>query len=435
MIVCKFGGSSLADAGQFRKVYQIVKSDPGRRFVVPSAPGKRNEADEKVTDLFYACFEACEEGRSVDHLLDRIFRRYDDIIADLGLNLRLDSEFEGIRRLFGMRLGRDYFVSRGEYLNGIILANYLGYEFIDAADVIFFRQDGAFDPDKTDVYLTEKLSRARNAVIPGFYGSAPGGTVKTFPRGGSDITGALVARAARADVYENWTDVDGYFSADPRRFPAARSIPVMTFHHLRELRYAGAAVLHEDAIRPVREKGIPIHIKNTNRPDRSGTRVVPHLTEKLSGALGVGGRKGYAAVTVEKDELRRSPSFFRTFSSLLERSGVQAELLPCGVDSVTAVFPRHALTASPAALGETWREALEAESARAEESVALVSVVAGDLTGAPVLRARALQALADAGVSVIFAEQSADGVHLILGVREEACADAVAALHKALFED
>lgn len=434
MIVCKFGGSSLADAGQFRKVYELVKSDPARRFIVPSAPGKRDANDEKVTDLFYACYEACEAGRSVDGLLDRIFCRYDGIIADLGLNLRLESEFEGIRRLFGMRLGRDYFVSRGEYLNGIILANFLGFEFIDAADVIFFREDGSFDAEKTDIYLSEKLRNARNAVIPGFYGSTPGGTVRVFPRGGSDITGALVARAAGAELYENWTDVDGYLSADPRLIPGARTVPAMTFHQLRELRYAGAAVLHEDAIRPVREKGIPIYIRNTNRPDGPGTRILPALTEKGPGPVGVGGRGDYAAVTLEKDELRRGRDFFRRFAALLERDGIAPELLPCGVDSVTAVFSRRGLTLSPEALAEKWRAVLGAEKTAVIRDLALLSVVAGDLAGAPRIRAAALAALAEAGIPVLLLEECADGIHLILGVREGDLNSAAAVLHRALFE-
>ena len=432
MIVCKFGGSSLADAGQFRKVYQIVKSCPERRFIVPSAPGKRDPSDEKVTDLFYACYEACEEGLPVDGLLDRIFRRYDEIIADLGLNLRLESEFEGIRRLFGMRLGRDYFVSRGEYLNGIILANFLGYEFIDAADVIFFREDGSFDAEKTDIILSEKLSRARNAVIPGFYGSTPGGTVKTFPRGGSDITGALVARAAGAEVYENWTDVDGYLSADPRLVDHPRSIPEMTFHHLRELGYAGAAVLHENAIRPVREKGIPIHIKNTNRPDHPGTRIVPYLNA-APGLIGVGSRDGFAAVTLEKDELRRDPRFFRFFTAMLERDGVRPELLPCGVDSVTVVFSRRDVL-PPEDLAEKWKLALSAEAASVIEDLALVSLVAGDLTARPDVRAAALAALSAEDIPVRIAEMGADGIHMILGVPREKRLDACRALHRALFE-
>ena len=354
MIVCKFGGSSLADADQFRKVYHIVKSDPRRRFIVPSAPGKRHDGDEKVTDLFYACYEACEDGR--------------------------------------------------------------------------------FDGEKTDGYLSERLSRARNAVIPGFYGSTPGGTVKTFPRGGSDITGALVARAAGAEIYENWTDVDGYLTADPRVVENPRSIPAMTFHHLRELGYAGAAVLHEDAVRPVREKGIPIHIRNTNRPEHPGTRILPRLTKEKPGLVGVGGRDGFAAVTLERDRLRREPAFFGTFSAMLERDGAIPELLPCGIDSVTAVFPCRGLRHSPRALAEKWKSDLDADAAFVTDGLALVSLVAGDLSGAPRFRAAALAALADKEIPVLLMEESADGIHLILGVPSEKLSTAVRTLHRALFE-
>ena len=262
--VVKFGGSSLASAEQFMKVGKIIKSDESRKYVVPSAPGKRSSKDTKVTDMLYACYDLAEKDEDFRVLLMKIKDRYDSIINGLHLKLALDSEFTTIAENFKAKAGVDYAASRGEYLNGIIMAHYLGYEFIDSATVIFFDKDGNFDAEKTDKVLSKKLEKTPKAVIPGFYGSNPDGSVKTFSRGGSDVTGSIVAKACRASMYENWTDVSGCLVADPRIIDDPEPIKVVTYRELRELSYMGASVLHEDAVFPVRKAGIPINIKNTN---------------------------------------------------------------------------------------------------------------------------------------------------------------------------
>ena len=276
--VVKFGGSSLASAEQFKKVGSIIRKEESRRYVIPSAPGKRTPDDTKVTDMLYSCYGQAILGedaeRDFEEQLEAIKERYNSIIRGLNLDLSLDEEFKTIRTNFSKKIGRDYAASRGEYLNGIIMAAYLGYEFIDAAEVIVFDENGNFDGDKTHKILSERLENTERAVIPGFYGAKPDGSIQTFSRGGSDITGSIVAKAVHADMYENWTDVSGFLIADPRIIKNPKPIDVITYRELRELSYMGATVLHEDAIFPVRKEGIPINIRNTNAPEDKGTLIV-----------------------------------------------------------------------------------------------------------------------------------------------------------------
>ena len=303
--VLKFGGTSLADAEHFRQVAQIVKSDPKRRYVVASAPGKRFSSDTKVTDLLYKCYALASEEEDITEVFNEIKGRYNDIIRDLGLDLDLSEAFEKIRLSVLHSSGRDYVASRGEYLNGMILAKYLGFQFIDAKKVIFFKEDGSFDSEKTNEVLRDRLSGCEHAVIPGFYGSMPNGTIKTFSRGGSDITGSIVARAASANLYENWTDVSGFLMADPRIIHEPKVIDTITYKELRELSYMGATVLHEDSIFPVRYSKIPINIRNTNKPEDRGTFIVPESDELSNYVItGVAGRTGFSSITVEKDMMK-----------------------------------------------------------------------------------------------------------------------------------
>ena len=276
--VVKFGGSSLASARQFKKVKAIIEADKTRCYVVPSAPGKRDSKDTKVTDMLYQCYDAVCAGESYKRILDQIKKRYTDIIDGLDLNLNLDFEFAKIEENFLKKAGRDYAASRGEYLNGIIAANYLGFTFVDAADVIRFDAEGNFLSEETNEEMREHLASLKQAVIPGFYGAKPDGTIHTFSRGGSDITGSIVARAVQADLYENWTDVSGFLVADPRIVENPAPIETITYTELRELSYMGASVLHEDAIFPVRKAGIPINIRNTNRPEDPGTMIVENTS-------------------------------------------------------------------------------------------------------------------------------------------------------------
>ena len=295
--VVKFGGSSLASAEQFKKVGEIIRAEDARRYVVPSAPGKRNDQDTKVTDMLYNCYQLAVEEKPFLDLLNKIHARYKEIINGLALELSLDDEFEIIRENFEKKAGVDYAASRGEYLNGIIISNYLGFPFIDASEVIRFDSQGGLDSEKTNTLLAARLEELEYAVIPGFYGSMEDGTIVTFSRGGSDITGSLVARAAKADLYENWTDVSGFLIADPRIIRNPKAIETITYRELRELSYMGATFLHEDAIFPVRKAGIPINIRNTNAPEDSGTLIVEGTCRKPKYTItGIAGTDGFAAI-------------------------------------------------------------------------------------------------------------------------------------------
>ena len=277
--VVKFGGTSLADAEHFKRVAEIVKADPTRRYVVASAPGKRTGNDVKVTDMLYNCYNMIRNREDITEYYKNIVQRYTDIIKGLGIDFDITGELEYIKHAMMARSGRDYAASRGEYLNSLILAKYLGFDFIDAENVIFFKENSEFDEERTNIAMQEELSKHKNAVIPGFYGCMPNGTIKTFSRGGSDITGSIVARAANADLYENWTDVSGFLMADPRIIENPLPISTITYRELRELSYNGATVLHEDAIFPVQKEGIPINIRNTNHPEDKGTLIVPFASE------------------------------------------------------------------------------------------------------------------------------------------------------------
>ena len=324
--VVKFGGSSLASAEQFQKVGNIIRSDKQRRYVVPSAPGKRFKTDTKVTDMLYGCYDLAEADKDFGKELAEIKQRYQEIIDGLGLDLSLEKEFAAIEENFKAKAGSNYAASRGEYLNGIIMAKYLGYEFIDAAEVIFFDGDGSYDGARTNAVLSERLASCERAVIPGFYGSLPDGTVKTFSRGGSDVTGSIVAKAARVDVYENWTDVSGFLIADPRIVENPVGIEVITYSELRELSYMGAGVLHEDAIFPVRQEGIPINIRNTNRPSDNGTWIVGSTCQKSKYVItGIAGKKGFCAVNIEKDMMNSEIGFGRKVLQVFEENGIPLE--------------------------------------------------------------------------------------------------------------
>ena len=299
--VVKFGGSSLASAEQFAKVGKIIHADKERRYVVPSAPGKRNSKDTKVTDMLYACYDLVEKDEDFRVMLMKIKDRYDTIINGLNLKLSLEEEFKKISENFKNKAGVDYAASRGEYLNGIIMANYLGYEFVDAAEVIFFDKQGNLDLTRTEDVLAKRLENANRAVIPGFYGMGADGKIHTFSRGGSDITGSIVAKAAKADMYENWTDVSGFLIADPRIIHNPQPIETITYRELRELSYMGATVLHEDAIFPVRKDGIPINIRNTNAPQDPGTMIVESTCRQSKYTItGIAGKKDLLRFILKK---------------------------------------------------------------------------------------------------------------------------------------
>ena len=415
--VTKFGGSSLASAEQFKKVADIVLADKDRRYVVPSAPGKRFSGDDKVTDLLYRCYEEFSKGMESE-AFERIKQRYNSIIEGLGLDLSLEQEYELLRRSFIGRAGRDYAASRGEYLNGIILAKYLGFDFIDAAEVIFFRNDGTFDSEKTNDVMSERLESSKYAVIPGFYGKMPNDTIRTFSRGGSDITGAIVARAAHADEYENWTDVSGFMIADPRVVENPKYISVITYRELRELSYMGATVLHADAIFPVKTSGIPIHIKNTNAPDDEGTMIVTHAAGETDKSVitGIAGKKDFTVLTLEKDMMNEEKGFGRRLLQVLERHDLNFEHLPSGIDTMSVVVNDHDLAGKEDDIISDLIEATSPDSISIEKNIALIAVVGRGMKNAKGTAASLFASLAGADINVRMIDQGSSELNIIVGV-------------------
>ena len=428
--VVKFGGSSLASAKQFKKVGEIIRADKSRRFVVPSAPGKRNDRDEKVTDMLYACYDAASEGRSYKKILEKIRGRYDEIIEGLGLNLNLDHEFAGMEENFLAKAGKDYAASRGEYLNGIVMAHYLGYEFIDAAEVIFFDEQGNFEAELTNRELSERLSHVERAVIPGFYGSRPDGSVKTFSRGGSDVTGSIVARAVHADLYENWTDVSGFLVADPRIVDNPEVIETITYRELRELSYMGASVLHEDAIFPVRKEGIPINIRNTNRPEDRGTLIVETTCRKpLHTITGVAGKKGFCAINIEKAMMNTEVGFGRKVLSVFEQSGISFEHMPSGIDTMTIFVHQSEFEDHEQSVIAGIHRAVSPDVVELESDLALVAVVGRGMRANQGTAGRVFSALAHARVNVKMIDQGSSEWDIIIGVKNDDFEKAIRAIY------
>lgn len=336
MRVAKFGGTSLACSKSIKLASRLVLSRDRRQYVVVSAPGKRHEQDIKITDMLYSAYDSTGEERT--KTLELIKKRFCDIVNDLGISLDLEDIFRTIAQSFGNNLGRDYAASRGEYIMGLIFSRFIGYEFIDAAEVIHFASDGSFDSEKTNEKLRERLEATSLAVIPGFYGSMPNNTIKTFSRGGSDITGALVARAVNADVYENFTDVDGFMMADPRIVPNPKIMEQVTYEQLQTLSNMGATVLHEDSIYPVRFSGIPINIKNTFNPTGAGTMIVSKSDRKASKITGIAGKKNFSVVIIQKNMANFGGNdFYKEATQVFWENDIAIEHIPGGIDSIAFV--------------------------------------------------------------------------------------------------
>ena len=405
--VVKFGGSSLANAKQFKKVADIIKADKSRRYVVPSAPGKRNDKDEKVTDMLYACYDAVAEGRSYKKILDKIKERYNEIIDGLDLNLNLDHEFDKIEENFLAKAGRDYAASRGEYLNGIVMANYLGYEFIDAAEVIFFDDNGNFEADTTDKELSERLEHVERAVIPGFYGSRHDGTVKTFSRGGSDVTGSIVAKAIHADLYENWTDVSGFLVADPRIIKDPEVIETITY-----------------------KEGIPINIRNTNRPDDKGTLIVETTCRKPRHTItGIAGKKGFCSINIEKAMMNSEVGFGRKVLSVFEKYGINFEHMPSGIDTMTVFVHQSEFEAYEQSVVAGIHRVAEPDTIELEADLALIAVVGRGMRSNRGTAGRIFSALAHARVNVKMIDQGSSEWNIIIGVKNADFETAIKAIY------
>lgn len=430
--VVKFGGSSLADAEHFKQVASIIKADSQRRYVVPSAPGKRFKEDIKVTDMLYECYEKIRNHESIDEIYAKISDRYNSIIAGLGLDFDISGELEYVKSAMMHRSGRDFAASRGEYLNSLILAKYLKFDFVDAENVIYFKDNGTLDEEKTNEAMREELMQHKNAVIPGFYGVMPNGTIKTFSRGGSDITGSIVARALDADLYENWTDVSGFLMADPRMIENPCPIKTITYRELRELSYMGATVLHEDAIFPVKNAKIPINIRNTNRPQDPGTMIVAENKNDFDAdkiITGIAGRKGFSVITIEKDMMNSEVGYGRKVLEVLEDNEISFEHLPSGIDNMSVVIESAVLDGRRDKVLTSINRAVHADSITIEDGLALIAIVGLGMVKYKGAAARVFNAISAAGINIRMIDQGSSELSIIVGVEEHDFEKAVCAIY------
>jgi len=429
--VVKFGGSSLASAEQFKKVGNIIRAEADRKYVVPSAPGKRNSKDTKVTDMLYSCYALAEAGKNFDKELAQIKARYDEIIAGLDLKAGLlDKEFETVKAQFQAKAGKDYAASRGEYLNGIIMAEYLGFQFLDAAEVIFFDENGEFLSEETHKALKARMKEYDNVVLPGFYGAKLDGTVKTFSRGGSDITGSILARAVHANIYENWTDVSGVLLADPRIVENPVGINTITYKELRELAYMGFSVLHEDALFPVRISGIPINIRNTNRPEDEGTMIVESTCKQPEYTItGVAGKKGFVSVNIEKDKMNYEVGFGRKVLQAFEESGISFEHMPSGIDTLSVFVHQPEFEGKEQVVLSTLHRLCQPDSIEIDADLALIAVVGRGMKSNRGVAARVLAALAHNNINVRMIDQGSSELNIIIGVKNSDFETAIKAIY------
>ena len=433
-IVVKFGGSSLASAGQFKKVADIIRADAARRYVVASAPGKRDSADTKVTDLLYRCYDLAAAKQDFAPVLAQIEARFADIAAGLRLTFDVAGEIAVIRAHLEQNPQRDYMASRGEYLNSKLLAAYLGYDFLDPAKAVRFFENGAFDSETTNEDLAAALSNSERCVVAGFYGALPDGTIHTFSRGGSDVTGAIVARAVKADIYENWTDVSGMLSADPRIVENPRTIAQITYKELRELSYMGASVLHEDAVFPVQKANIPINIRNTNRPSDAGTMIVPatsgrRATRKVTG---VAGHTGFSSILIDKAMMNGEIGFGAKLLTILARHGVSFEHCPSGIDTMSIVVSTASLApAREAVLAEIEQE-LHPDHLSVEDNLALIAVVGQGMIYSKGVAASIFGAIADAKINIRMIDQGSSELNIIIAVQEADYETAIRSIYHAV---
>ncbi len=427
--VVKFGGSSLADANQFRKVAAIIKSDEKRKYVVPSAPGKRFPDDIKVTDMLYKCADLAASVADFSETFGIIKERYNGIISELGVEISLDAEFDAIAAELKAHPSKDFAASRGEFLNGKILAAYLGYEFVDAADVIIFDTNGNLLLDETVKAVRAKLKDLPNAVIPGFYGRTTEGYVKTFSRGGSDVTGSIIANAVRAEIYENWTDVSGFLVTDPRIVENPDVISVITYRELRELSYMGATVLHEDAIFPVRSAGIPINIRNTNRPEDEGTMIVSDdhdFNGDVSYTItGIAGRKGFSTINIEKAMMNSETGFGMKVLKALADNGISFEHMPSGIDTMSITVDSAKLEPVREKVLAQIRRDVNPDHLEIEDGIALLAVVGRRMKNTRGTVARIFAAMAHARINIKMIDQGSSELNVIIGMSEHDLNEAI----------
>ncbi len=420
LIVCKFGGSSLADGNNILRVEKILRADPARRFAVVSAPGKRFSADVKVTDLLYGCFRAAQETGDCSAAFADVRKRFISIVSELGMeSFDIQSILDETEREIDLQKSADFTASRGEYLNARIIAAKLGWQFIDAKDIIFFDENGLFDEAKSYPLIEAKLRECGNAVIPGFYGTDANGKIRTFSRGGSDISGSIIARGVNAGLYENWTDVSGFLACDPRLVECPEKIEVISFKELRELSYMGANVLHADSIFPVRRGDIPIKIKNTFQPEDAGTLILPSKKYKKHGNIvtGIAGKKDFTVIFLEKSMMNSEIGFARKVLSVLEQNAVSFEHMPSGIDTLSLVIESKNLSDGMLdRLIEQIRDAVHPDYVRVLDQIALVATVGHGMTASVGTSARLFRALSDAGINIRMIDQGSSEINIIVGI-------------------
>ncbi|MFP4144581.1 MAG: aspartate kinase [Phycisphaeraceae bacterium] len=454
--VCKFGGTSLADASQIRKVREIIRADPERRYVVPSAPGKRSDDDRKITDLLYLCHEHARERLPFGEVFELIAERYRQIIADLDLSLDLEPQLAEVKRGIAEHAEAenptpDYAASRGEYLNGHIIAAMLDYAFVDPAEMIFFGPRGRLDEDRTYEGVSRRLAGVEKAVVPGFYGTGADGKVKTFSRGGSDVTGAIVARGAGASIYENWTDVSGLLMADPRIVDNPRTIEFITYRELRELSYMGARVLHDEAVFPVRRAGIPVNIRNTNDPEAPGT-IIFHgqsedgidlmleagggQTSSIKGTIsGVAGQKHFTVLTLEKAMMNAEIGFGRRVMTVLESNGVNFEHIPSGIDTMSVVVASEEIEGKTEQVVRELEQECHPDSIEIDPDMALIATVGRGMAYIPGMAARLFAALASEHINIRMIDQGSSELNIIVGVDAADFENAIRAIYAAFVSE
>ena len=438
MKVVKFGGSSMADAGQYRKIRDILLADPERRVVVVSAAGKRNKADHKITDLLYLCYAYNQYGVDCSGVFEMIVSRYREIQRDLGLTLDLEPEFAALKqRLDAKTVTQDELASRGEYFSARLMAAYLGFQFVDAADWVKFKFDGTVDQESSYEAL-RGLVRGVGVVIPGFYGLMPDGRIRTFTRGGSDITGALAAAALDADVYENWTDVSGILMADPRIVENPQTIPEVTYDELRELSYSGAQVLHEGTIFPVREKNIPLNIRNTNAPEDPGTMIQEKFqldSDPQRFITGITGKKDFTIIAVSKRGMSSQVGVLRKILTVLERHDISVDYVPNGIDNVSVVMPTESVASSLySILGEIQKE-VEPDRLDVHDQIAVVAAVGRKMAFRPGISGQIFAALGQAGINIRMINQGPDELNIIFGVDNRDFANAIRVLYNSFVKE
>ena len=429
-IVTKFGGSSLADAKQFQKVKSILELDSRRCYVVPSAPGRRFDGDDKVTDLLYKAHNEQKNGQDFTVTFARIRERYCEIAKELELEIDINEYLDEVQKDIADGASADYCASRGEYLNGLLLADYLDYTFLDPKDFIFFNKDGTFNSERTNDALTALLKYTKRAVIPGFYGSMEE-EIHTFSRGGSDISGAIVARAAKAEMYENWTDVSGFLMADPRIVPDAKSISTVTYRELRELSYMGASVLHEDSVFPVHRAGIPTNIRNTNRPQDPGTYISHTMPQDDNPDVitGVAGRLGFSVISVEKAMMNVEHGFGRRVLQAIEENGLSFEHMPTGIDTLCVVVVTAELDPVRESLIKRIVELTEPDSITIHDDMGIIATVGRGMVHNPGTAARLFSALSQAHVNVRMIDQGSSELSILVGVDSGDFQNAIRAIY------